>query len=263
VRECNVKIYTKQYISHQTAVSSSVSSYNGEAIDMPVEKLSPVTRRSFLWRGLTIPASLLLASCGGRPLNEVLSGFSSATPPTQDATPAAEGLSGAQMLPPTPACGDDDDDDLTPAQAEGPFFTPNSPQRTSLLEAGMAGTPMLLTGYVLSTGCEPIPGALVDFWHADDSGVYDNAGYRLRGHQFTDEAGRYTLETIIPGLYPGRTRHFHVKVQAANQPVLTTQLYFPDEPINTRDGLFIPELLMEGQGDAGENRWAFNFVLAL
>jgi protocatechuate 3,4-dioxygenase beta subunit len=50
----------------------------------------------------------------------------------------------------------------------------------------------------------------------------------------------------MPGLYPGRTRHFHVKVQAAAEsPVLTTQFYFPDEPRNGEDDLFRPELLMQ------------------
>ncbi len=39
--------------------------------------------------------------------------------------------------------------------------------------------------------------------------------------------GRYTLETIVPGEYPGRTQHIHVKVQAPNGPILTTQIYFP------------------------------------
>jgi protocatechuate 3,4-dioxygenase beta subunit len=33
-------------------------------------------------------------------------------------------------------------------------------------------------------------------------------------------------------------------VQAPGKPVLTTQLYFPDEPANGRDGLFRPELAM-------------------
>ena len=78
---------------------------------------------------------------------------------------------------------------------------------------------------------------------------YDNNGYRLRGHQFTDADGRYAFETIVPGLYPGRTRHFHVKFQAANNPVLTTQLYFPGEPDNERDGIFRPELLLTIEGD--------------
>jgi protocatechuate 3,4-dioxygenase beta subunit len=121
--------------------------------------------------------------------------------------------------------------------------------------------PLILTGLVLSTHCEPIAGALVDFWQADDQGEYDNVGYRLRGYQFTDAEGRYRLETIVPGFYPGRTRHLHVKVQAANQPVLTTQLYFPNEPQNQRDGLYQPELLIVMQAsDAGEGG-SFDFVL--
>jgi protocatechuate 3,4-dioxygenase beta subunit len=135
----------------------------------------------------------------------------------------------AALLTPTPACGDDDDDDPTPRQTEGPYFTPNSPKRTSLFERGMAGTRLLVTGMVLTRGCRPVANALVDVWQCDDAGNYDNAGYRLRGHQFTDERGVYRLETIVPGIYPGRTRHIHVKVQAPRQPILATQLYFPDE----------------------------------
>ena len=107
---------------------------------------------------------------------------------------------------------------------------------------------MVLTGQVLSQNCAPIANALIDFWHANDQGAYDNRGYTLRGHQYTDAQGRYRLETIVPGIYPGRTRHFHIKVQAANQPVLTTQLYFPGDSLNERDFLFQPELLIfDGQ----------------
>jgi protocatechuate 3,4-dioxygenase beta subunit len=88
-------------------------------------------------------------------------------------------------------------------------------------------------------------------------------GYRLRGHQFTDGDGRFSLETIVPGLYPGRTRHFHVKVQAPNGPVLTTQLYFPDEPANARDGIYNAALLMN-VGDTPEGKLGqFSFVLAV
>jgi protocatechuate 3,4-dioxygenase beta subunit len=65
----------------------------------------------------------------------------------------------------------------------------------------------------------------------------------------------------MSGLYPGRTRHFHVKVQAPNRPVLTTQLYFPGEPRNARDGIFNPALLMAIQDSAGGKVAAFNFVL--
>jgi protocatechuate 3,4-dioxygenase beta subunit len=121
---------------------------------------------------------------------------------------------------------------------------------------------MVLTGQVLTQDCTPIANALVDFWHANDQGEYDNRGYTLRGHQYTDAEGRYRLETIVPGVYPGRTRHFHVKVQAANRPVLTTQLYFPGESLNERDFLFQPELLIATASEGTTNQAAFNFVLS-
>jgi protocatechuate 3,4-dioxygenase beta subunit len=160
---------------------------------------------------------------------------------------------------PTPACGDDGKP--TPRQMEGPFYTPDTPRRTSLLEPGLRGTRLLLTGRVLSTDCTPLAGALLDFWQCDASGAYDNAGFVLRGHQYADADGRFALETIVPGNYPGRVRHIHVKVQARNGPLLTTQIYFPDEPGNARDFLFRPELLMKladaGNGKAGR----FDFVL--
>ena len=163
------------------------------------------------------------------------------------------------MAQATPACGDDS---TTPSQTAGPFYTPDSPERKSLLEPGFAGTPMVLTGQVLSLRCMPVVGALVDCWHTDDQGNYDNSGYRFRGHQFTDTAGRYQIETIVPGIYPGRTRHFHIKVQAPNQPVLTTQLYFPDEPANQRDFLFNPVLLMTVDDSNSRKQASFNFILA-
>jgi protocatechuate 3,4-dioxygenase beta subunit len=132
-----------------------------------------------------------------------------------------------------------------------------------LIDPGMAGTRIVVAGVVLTTDCRPIPGALVDFWHADDRGEYDNAGFRLRGHQFADELGRYRLETIVPGLYPGRARHFHVRVQAPTQSVLTTQLYFPGEPGNRSDGIFRPELVMAVRDVESVKTAAFDFVLAV
>jgi len=148
------------------------------------------------------------------------------------------------QVSPTPACSDEP----TRPQTEGPYFTPDSPQRTMLREPGMAGTPIALTGFVVTRLCRPVAHALVDLWHADDAGEYDNVGYRLRGHQFTGTDGRYLFETIVPGLYPGRTRHFHLKFQAPNEPVLTTQFYFPGEPGNERDRIFDSALLLQIEG---------------
>ena len=208
-------------------------------------------RRAFLAAALTLPAAALAACAPPTPAPSLA--------PTATSAPEAAAEIAPVALAATPACGDDDEPTL--AQTEGPYFTPNSPERASLLEAGLDGPHIALTGYVLTTDCAPVTGALLDFWHADAAGVYDNVGYRCRGHQFTDDQGRYTLETVVPGLYPGRTRHIHVKVQRPNGPVLTTQLYFPDEPGNAGDSIFRPELLMAAaQSDTGLLA-QFNFVV--
>ncbi|WP_405871778.1 dioxygenase [Streptomyces zaomyceticus] len=159
----------------------------------------------------------------------------------------------------TPEC--DDGDDPTPPQTEGPYFKPNSPLRTSLSEAGTASVRLTVSGYVFGLACRPIAGVLLDFWQADTNGAYDNTGFRFRGHQFTDAQGAFRLTTIVPGLYPGRTRHIHVKLQAPGRPVLTTQLYFPNEPRNNTDSIFDPRLLMTVRDAGGAREAAFDFVL--
>jgi len=144
----------------------------------------------------------------------------------------------------------------TPRQTEGPFFRPSSPQRITLIEGN--GPRLTVAGRVLGRDCKPIKGALLDFWHADEHGDYDNRGFRFRGHQFSDADGRWRLETIVPAVYPGRTRHIHVKVQRPGGRVLTTQLYFPNEAANARDSLFQDELVMR-VAKAGEA--SFDFVV--
>jgi protocatechuate 3,4-dioxygenase beta subunit len=164
-------------------------------------------------------------------------------------------------LSPTPACHDGDKPTLP--EIEGPFFKPASPLRGNLREAGIAGRPLELAGTVLTRSCRPVAGALIELWHADDQGEYDTKGFRLRGHLFADAKGHYAFQTIMPGLYPGRTRHFHVKVQAAAEsPTLTTQLYFPDEPRNQEDDLFRPELLLQIAQSDDAMRARFDVVLA-
>ena len=220
-----------------------------------------LSRRTILRMGASIPP-LWLAACVAPTATAPAADEPVTVPTTAPVEAPAAGAT--QFLPPTPACGDDDDHEVTLAQTEGPYYTPNTPERASFLEADITGTKMIVTGYVLATDCQPVAQALLDFWHCDDAGVYDNAGYKLRGHFFSDEAGRFQLETIMPGLYPGRTRHFHVKVQAPNQSVLTTQLYFPNEADNGSDGIFQPALLMDVQDGAdGSKIGLFNFVLQL
>jgi protocatechuate 3,4-dioxygenase beta subunit len=207
-----------------------------------------LTRRTAQKLALALPAPLLAAALSDRSAGIVLAQATAAT-----STP---------VLAPTPACADDDDLEATVPQTEGPFYTAETPQRQSLLEPGLPGTKLVVSGYVYDTACQPIPGALLDFWQCDDAGVYDNVGYRLRGHQFADDEGRFVLETIVPGLYTGRTRHIHVMAQAPNQPVLTTQLYFPDEPANATDGIFDPALVMDMEDAADGEVAFFTFVLS-
>lgn len=186
------------------------------------------------------PAAIGLGACG--------------TAGTQDdgGTQRSDGLT------PTPACPDGAP---TQAQTEGPFWKPSSPERGSFIEPGTTGARLVLEGAVVSRACRPVERAVVDLWHCDAAGVYDNDGFRWRGHVFTDASGRYRFETIVPGEYPGRTRHFHVKVQAPGRSVLTTQLYFPGEPANARDAIFRPELIVQVDTGPEGQVVAFTFVL--
>lgn len=152
---------------------------------------------------------------------------------------------------------------LTPAETEGPYFKAGSPALTSLLAPGVTGTALSLSGYVLTQDCKPVANVLLDFWQANAQGQYDNAGYTLRGHQYTDGSGRYQLETIVPGLYPGRTLHIHVKVQAPNGPILTTQLYFPGIQQNDADSIFDPKMVINVQDTSSGLLGSFNFVISL
>jgi protocatechuate 3,4-dioxygenase beta subunit len=194
-----------------------------------------ITRRRLLELGLTLPP--LAALAGSDLLAE----------PVLAATP--------QLV--------DADDDPTPELTEGPYFTPNSPLRRTIVPRAAGGTALTLSGRVLTTSGRPVAHALVDFWQCDAKGVYDNSGYRFRGHQFTDAKGRYKLVTVVPGLYPGRTKHIHVKAQRPRGRILTTQLFFPGVARNRSDGIFTAECLVQGWRVVNRRRFArFDFVLA-
>lgn len=150
----------------------------------------------------------------------------------------------------------------TAPNAEGPFYTPGSPAKTDFLAEATSGVPIRLRGQVLNSACQPLPGITVDFWQTDGNGAYDNEGYRLRGRQVTDEMGAYALDTVLPGLYPGRPAHIHVKLFSEDgRELLTTQMYFPGEGA---DGLFDPTLVARvGTATAGELLpVVFDFVLS-
>ena len=169
----------------------------------------------------------------------------------------------ADSLLPTASCGEQG---VTLAQTQGPFYTPNTPQRANLREPGTKGQPLMLEGQVLTTDCKPVAGAVIDVWSCDADGVYDNDGYTLRGHLFTDAQGRYRIETIRPPYYGAfgftRTAHIHVKLQGPETQLLTTQLYFPDEAKNSGDDIFDESLLVAiTEQEDGSLHGQFDFVL--
>ena len=223
-----------------------------------------VSRRKVLLGGLGVAAAAVLAACA-RDRDDNPTSAAQPSPSTSATTgaPAATATTTAAAAPattlaPTPECRDADD--VTPAQTEGPYFKANSPERTDI-RGGTTGTRLLLTGTVVTTDCRPVNRALVDFWQTDGAGNYDNSGFGFRGHQFTDAQGRYQLDTVVPGLYPGRTRHIHVKVQAPGGRVLTTQLYFPGEARNASDGIYRKECEISVRDGADRRDGTFTFVL--
>jgi protocatechuate 3,4-dioxygenase beta subunit len=128
---------------------------------------------------------------------------------------------------------------------EGPFYKAGSPERRDLAAGVTAGTRLAISGTVYDLKGRPCAGAWLDFWQADSAGRYDNRGFSFRGHQFTDGAGHDVLNTVVPGEYPGRTPHIHVKLRAAGGSTLTTQIFFPGNPGNESDPIFARSLVID------------------
>lgn len=190
------------------------------------------TRRTVLQALLTVPPYMLLS---GR-----------------------QALAQGGTLALTPSCGEHED--ATPQQTEGPYYRPEAPMRTRLGAAAADQSAFTLCGFVTDTRCNPVPGAIVEIWHADHAGNYDNRGYGWRGHQLTDAEGRWCFDTIMTQHYSFRTAHYHFRVKAPDRPLLTTQLYLPNHPRNHDDHLFDPRLLMVI--DEARSVGRFDFVVS-
>ena len=146
----------------------------------------------------------------------------------------------------------------------GPYWDENHPYRAVLANIDEPGTRIHIAGTVKANDCEtPIQNAIVDVWHANDDGCYtifqecdsgntDEDPYNLRGQMLTNENGEYAFESIWPGYYTGRPRHFHYKITTTENLELVTQCYFLIDPevddswLANHQGLVIP--LEEGVG---------------
>jgi len=195
---------------------------------------------------------------------------------------SAATLAGCVTTSSPPVRTDDDDtandDDssqsctATGPQTAGPFYPGEPVARTDISE-GIPGVRMDVDIQVIDIACQPLVGAEVDLWGADKDGRY--SGYEdfdtegeawQRGQQISDADGRVRFSCIVPGSYPGRAMHLHVKVRADGHDELTTQTYFEDaigaavldqpeyggadQTTNGADNFYAGDTLMEIQGDA-------------
>jgi catechol 1,2-dioxygenase len=135
----------------------------------------------------------------------------------------------------------------------GPYYLPDQNRLDSPAalptRPDEQGTPMLFTGQVTDLDGNPIAGAELDIWHADEQGFYsgfapDIPEGNLRGVVVADDEGRFQIHTIQPapyqiptdgptgklvaaaGWHPWRPAHLHLIVRAPGYRPITTQLYF-------------------------------------
>lgn len=122
----------------------------------------------------------------------------------------------------------------TPPDMEGPFYRANAPERAS------TGRGVVVSGVVRSSaGCRPLAGARIEWWSANSRGAYDD---QHRAVLRSDDAGRYRYETDVPGRYPGRPPHLHLRVAAPGHRTLVTQLYpAPGQTALVGDLVLVPE----------------------
>jgi protocatechuate 3,4-dioxygenase beta subunit len=143
----------------------------------------------------------------------------------------------------------------TPRQTEGPFYpTDWSGDADNDLvvvqgEAAQAqGRITHILGRVLDSSGAPVPGAAIEIWQCDATGIYRHprdtswlrtrdGGFQGRGRTRSAANGGYSFRTIRPVAYPGRTPHIHFAVIAPGRQPLVTQMYVAGEPLNARDGI--------------------------
>ena len=97
------------------------------------------------------------------------------------------------------------DPQATPATVLGPFHIEGSPELEygDDMSQGLPGTPLYLHGVVRDLGGNPVAGAVLDIWQADNEGLYESQHAdvdeaRLRAKYTTREDGSYCVRTVAP-----------------------------------------------------------------
>jgi protocatechuate 3,4-dioxygenase beta subunit len=146
-----------------------------------------------------------------------------------------------------------DDVGLTRRSQEGPFYRAGAPYRCKVSPPLAEGVCLVITGRVWGFDSKkPVPHAVIDLWHADVHGEYDNAdgSFRNRARLITSETGAYEFETIHPTGYSNgpnfqRAPHIHFKVSVNGYRTLTSEMFFEGDAHHDIDPLFKPELVVK------------------
>lgn len=144
---------------------------------------------------------------------------------------------------------------LTPRATEGPYYPDHLPldQDNDLTQilGGKAPAGGIITefgGRLLDVDGKPIASHEIELWQADTNGCYIHSRGVQKGKErdphfqgygkiTTNEKGEYRFRTIKPGLYTGRTLHWHIAVNKAGRRILITQLFIAGVPQNDKDGI--------------------------
>ena len=157
----------------------------------------------------------------------------------------------------------------------GPFYRPGAPIRSNLLIPGAEGSILNLSGTIFDKdGTTPQSNTLVEIWHANAKGEYDNTSsdYHYRGAIKTDQSGNYNFKTILPPPYKFddihyRPAHIHFRISSDKKQDLITQIYFQGDKYNEVDPSSsapdsIHRILPVSRNHQNENDVIFDVILS-
>jgi hydroxyquinol 1,2-dioxygenase len=151
----------------------------------------------------------------------------------------------------------------TEATVFGPFHVDGAPEYPlgADIANGARGEACFVDATLRGVQGEPVPGATVDVWQADEAGFYDvqyagNDTHRARGILHSDAQGRVYFKTILPvaypipadgpvgrmlestGRHPWRPAHIHFMIAAPGYETLVTHVFRDDDPYLDSDTVF-------------------------
>ena len=153
----------------------------------------------------------------------------------------------------------------------GPFHVADAPELPMGADICLdqKGEPMQVHGRILDTNGNPVAGAKIDVWQANDEGFYDvqqkgiQPDFNLRGVFRTGADGRYHFRGVKPkfypipddgpvgklladlGRHPYRPAHLHYIIEAEGYARLVTHIFDPADPYIASDAVFgVKESLM-------------------